>query len=144
MKASGKEEAKKRIMTSFLEEDEQIVAQPPKKKATTVEPVRMIEDKPIQREKYHYEPPAEIPEPLGILSKIEQRKKSLRADPDWLLKGLYYERSVIQDLEEFASLVGREPSRVANAILKAALAVDTAQEEFLPFLKRMIDRRSSR
>jgi len=71
----------------------------------------------------------ERPIVANILEDIPRRRKSLKRDENIVLKGLYVERSVAEDLRDFARHLDLEESRLANAILKQAFSDQTTFQE---------------
>jgi len=61
----------------------------------------------------------------------------MKSDDNNILKGLYLEKAVAKDLADFAGVLNMHESRLANSILKAAFADETAPEELIPFLRRV-------
>ena len=85
------------------------------------------------------QPPPETPAPLRkpILGNTPKKRRGMKSDPNCLLKGLYLELAVAKDLADFAGALEMEQSRLANSILKAAFADETAPEDLIPALRRV-------
>jgi len=66
---------------------------------------------------------------VNLLDGVPRRRKSLKQDENIILKGLYVERSVAEDLRDFARVLDLEESRLANAILKLAFSERTTIQE---------------
>jgi len=71
----------------------------------------------------------ESPPATNLLEDVPRRRKSLKRDENIILKGLYVERSVAEDLRDFARCLDLEESRLANAILKLAFSEQTTIQE---------------
>jgi hypothetical protein len=123
---------------------------PPNPAAQAVQPVSDLSSRPIpQRVPQEIpqpllfsrdQPPPETPAPIrnkSILENTPRKRKGMKSDDNNILKGLYLEKAVAKDLADFAGVLNMHESRLANSILKAAFADETAPEELIPFLRRV-------
>jgi len=74
---------------------------------------------------------------MNLLDDIPRRRKSLKRDENIVLKGLYVERSVAEDLRDFARALDLEESRLASAILKLAFSDATTIQEIREAIPRI-------